>query len=81
MDWSTYYRAYASTPPDLHTSLPTEENIGKKQVVPLKQDVEVADIGCGFGGLLVALAPELPDTLLLGMTTPTLARSSFNNLF
>lgn len=33
----------------------------------LTQDVEVADIGCGFGGLLVALAPALPDKLILGM--------------
>lgn len=33
----------------------------------LTKDVEVADIGCGFGGLLVALAPTMPDTLLLGM--------------
>jgi len=32
----------------------------------LTKDVEVADIGCGFGGLLVALAPKLPDTLMLG---------------
>lgn len=28
--------------------------------------VEVADIGCGFGGLIVSLAPKLPDTLMLG---------------
>lgn len=33
----------------------------------LTKDVEVADIGCGFGGLLVALAPKLPNTLLLGI--------------
>ena len=32
----------------------------------LTKDVEVADIGCGFGGLLVALAPKLPNTLMLG---------------
>lgn len=32
----------------------------------LTRDVEVADIGCGFGGLLVALAPKLPNTLMLG---------------
>jgi len=25
-----------------------------------------ADIGCGFGGLLIALAPLFPDTLMLG---------------
>jgi len=28
---------------------------------------EFADIGCGFGGLLMALAPLFPDTLMLGM--------------
>ncbi|KAF8520266.1 putative methyltransferase [Hysterangium stoloniferum] len=28
---------------------------------------EFADIGCGFGGLLIALAPLFPDTLMLGM--------------
>lgn len=28
---------------------------------------KVADIGCGFGGLLVALAPELKDKLVIGM--------------
>lgn len=32
----------------------------------LRKDVEVADIGCGFGGLLMALAPVIPDTLCLG---------------
>lgn len=34
--------------------------------------VEVADIGCGFGGLIVSLAPKLPDTLMLGMLRPWL---------
>ncbi|KAK7454535.1 tRNA (guanine-N(7)-)-methyltransferase (tRNA(m7G46)-methyltransferase) [Stygiomarasmius scandens] len=28
---------------------------------------EFADIGCGFGGLLISLAPLYPDTLMLGM--------------
>lgn len=27
---------------------------------------EYADVGCGFGGLLVELAPLLPDTVILG---------------
>lgn len=27
---------------------------------------EFADIGCGFGGLLVALAPLFPESLMLG---------------
>ncbi|KAK4687290.1 tRNA (guanine-N7-)-methyltransferase, partial [Tremellales sp. Uapishka_1] len=29
--------------------------------------VEWADVGCGFGGLLTALAPLFPETLMLGM--------------
>lgn len=33
---------------------------------PLNKDVEVIDVGCGFGGLLMALSPKLPDQLLLG---------------
>jgi tRNA (guanine-N7-)-methyltransferase len=28
--------------------------------------VEIVDIGCGFGGLLFALAPRFPQTLMLG---------------
>ncbi|KAJ2914492.1 hypothetical protein MD484_g5922, partial [Candolleomyces efflorescens] len=28
---------------------------------------EFADVGCGFGGLLIALAPQFPDTLMLGL--------------
>jgi tRNA (guanine-N7-)-methyltransferase len=29
--------------------------------------VEFADVGCGFGGLLTALAPQFPRTVMLGM--------------
>ncbi len=29
--------------------------------------VEFADVGCGYGGLLVSLSPLFPDTLMLGM--------------
>ncbi|KND00642.1 tRNA (guanine-N(7)-)-methyltransferase [Spizellomyces punctatus DAOM BR117] len=39
---------------------------------PLKEGqpekfVEFADIGCGYGGLLVSLSPLFPNTLMLGM--------------
>ena len=30
------------------------------------KSVEIADVGCGFGGLLFALAPAYSDTLILG---------------
>lgn len=32
----------------------------------LSKRVTVADVGCGFGGLLVALSTILPDELILG---------------
>ena len=47
MDWSEYYPEFISET--------AGEDMSKPK--PLKQDVEVVDIGCGFGGLLVALAP------------------------
>lgn len=33
----------------------------------LKSPVRFADVGCGFGGLLISLAPMFPDTQILGM--------------
>lgn len=51
MDWSAHY-------PDYFDAADPSNNKGKK--------VEFADVGCGFGGLLIALAPLFPDTLMLG---------------
>ena len=68
MDWAEYYPAFVSS--DSKPELATEQAItpaAPSSLRKLTRQVEVADIGCGFGGLLVALAPELPDTLLLGM--------------
>uniref|UniRef100_G3MQC9 tRNA (guanine-N(7)-)-methyltransferase n=1 Tax=Amblyomma maculatum TaxID=34609 RepID=G3MQC9_AMBMU len=31
------------------------------------KQVEFADVGCGYGGLLVALSPMFPDTYMVGM--------------
>jgi tRNA (guanine-N7-)-methyltransferase len=33
---------------------------------------EFADVGCGFGGLLITLAPLFPDTLMLGQSMPNI---------
>jgi tRNA G46 methylase TrmB len=56
MDWSSYFPHYV------------QEGVSEDSSKPprLTKDVEIVDIGCGFGGLLVALAPKLPDTLTLG---------------
>ncbi|KIW96545.1 tRNA (guanine-N(7)-)-methyltransferase [Cladophialophora bantiana CBS 173.52] len=55
MDWTYHYPAFANS----------EAENGQRHGV--YREVEIADIGCGFGGLLVALAPLLPETLMLGM--------------
>ena len=50
MDWSTHYPKFYN-----------EDGKSKDG-----QKVEWADVGCGFGGLLMSLAPQFPDTLMLG---------------
>ncbi len=67
MDWSSYYPTFVATPEEDQANPRADIDIVIGRARPLKNNVEVADIGCGFGGLLVALAPVLPDTLLLGM--------------
>ena len=34
---------------------------------PKSPRVEFADVGCGFGGLLIKLSPLFPDRLMVGM--------------
>ncbi|KAL2799587.1 putative methyltransferase-domain-containing protein [Aspergillus keveii] len=58
MDWSTHFPAYIN---------PNATQMNAAGARRLLKDVEVVDIGCGFGGLLVGLAPVLPDTLMVGM--------------
>lgn len=58
MDWAKYYPGYVADT--------TDEEVSSGQPRPLKQDVEIVDIGCGYGGLLVALAQILPNKLMLG---------------
>ncbi|WWD01695.1 tRNA (guanine-N(7)-)-methyltransferase [Kwoniella sp. B9012] len=60
MDWSFHYPQYFSYP-DQAEPLPGQNT----------KNVEWADVGCGFGGLLMALAPMFPDTLMLGMEIRT----------
>jgi tRNA (guanine-N7-)-methyltransferase len=70
MDWSTYFPAFVADRDTTTTPSPAETklaNTTNRASGRLTKEVEVVDIGCGFGGLLVALAPALPDTLLLGM--------------
>ena len=68
MDWSQHYPAYVATTEEGQSSSEQNQALTATSAFPkMSQQVEVADIGCGFGGLLFALAPKLPNTLLLGM--------------
>ena len=49
------------------TSHPTATDKGDASSDKPDRDVEFLDIGCGFGGLTVALATIYPDNLSLGM--------------
>ncbi|KAK0252390.1 tRNA (guanine-N(7)-)-methyltransferase (tRNA(m7G46)-methyltransferase) [Friedmanniomyces endolithicus] len=75
MDWSQHYPAFAITPPsstpnnDPKTTTPEPNN--QAPITQISKSVEVADIGCGFGGLLFALAPKMPSTLILGLEIRT----------
>ncbi|KAG8872466.1 tRNA (guanine-N(7)-)-methyltransferase (tRNA(m7G46)-methyltransferase) [Tulasnella sp. 331] len=58
MDWSIHYPKYFAG---------LDEPIASASSSQETKRVEFADIGCGFGGLLMALAPLFPETLMLGM--------------
>lgn len=73
MDWAALYPAYAiKQQPGEQTDLQdeslhiSEQRQHQRSLKSTSKNVEIADIGCGFGGLLFALAPKFPDTLILG---------------
>lgn len=77
MDWSSHFPAYVvpdadrinnnnKNPPLAAVEKGTGNENAPSNIKPLMKPVTVADIGCGFGGLLIALSPLLPDDLILG---------------
>ena len=62
---------YPASPQDIDWAAhyPAFANTGK---VP-----EFADVGCGFGGLLITLAPLFPDTLMLGQSKIHIDRAAY----
>ncbi|OTB09551.1 hypothetical protein M426DRAFT_316105 [Hypoxylon sp. CI-4A] len=71
MDWSTFYPGFVAGTDTQQDSLPdaseSTETTTRELPMKLTKDVDVVDIGCGFGGLLVALSPVMPNHLLVGM--------------
>ncbi|KAE8212861.1 hypothetical protein CF327_g3562 [Tilletia walkeri] len=71
MDWSVHYPAYFPSPSEEASSASSSSSrlphaTGVVSTTSGKK-VEFVDIGCGFGGLLMDLAPVFPDKLMLGM--------------
>lgn len=65
MDWSTHYPSIIKSPEQ--SADDDESSVSIKRRKHENPLVEFADIGCGYGGLLVALSPLFPDKLMLGM--------------
>ncbi len=71
MDWADRYPAFTKNLDSSEQLQPHDSKPNGEAHSEMTQQVEVADIGCGFGGLLFALAPRMPQTLLLGMEIRT----------
>ncbi|XP_072105962.1 tRNA (guanine-N(7)-)-methyltransferase [Mobula birostris] len=63
MDWSQYYPEYFKP----HSDKGHHDDDKDVTDNNLKFQVEFADIGCGYGGLLVELSPLFPNSLILGL--------------
>lgn len=67
MDWSKHFPAFFPPQQNTEKRSPSEESpFNVHQQSPQRKRVEFADIGCGYGGLLVALSTIFPETLMLG---------------
>ena len=62
MDWHPLYPDRVK--PKVKVTTGSEVKVNEDQDEP---KVRFADIGCGYGGLLVQLSPMFPDKLMLGM--------------
>nr|XP_033795857.1 tRNA (guanine-N(7)-)-methyltransferase isoform X2 [Geotrypetes seraphini] len=64
MDWAEYYPEFFKP---LNPDIKHDDGKDLTEASTPKAQVEFADIGCGYGGLLVELSPLFPDTLMLGL--------------
>ena len=81
MNWAEHYPAFAMKDKSGECDSKSEDHLTdranhvavpqvEQQNLPkITKDVEVADIGCGYGGLLIALSQVLPDKLILGKSS------------
>lgn len=82
VDWSSYFPAFftpasGAAPAGKGQGGDADPEAGAPEPPPRQRDgaatsggpplVQFADVGCGFGGLMVALSPMFPGTLTVGM--------------
>ncbi|ESO10415.1 hypothetical protein HELRODRAFT_91834 [Helobdella robusta] len=65
-NWSELYPAYFNDEDGVSRDCQTG-NIDGDDRNKSKRQVEIADVGCGYGGLLIELSTLMPDKLILGM--------------
>lgn len=73
-DWAEHYPAYYKSEVEKTPGIP-ENEVAEEKASPIQSGgtgvpdlkVRFADIGCGFGGLLVKLAVIFPEKLMVGM--------------
>ena len=64
MDWPSHFPAFFAEAGAGAAAAAVEAGEGK---VAARPEVTIADIGCGFGGLLTTLSPLFPNELILGI--------------
>ncbi|MCL7023565.1 hypothetical protein MKW94_023875 [Papaver nudicaule] len=58
---------YSSHYPHYYPSEETGNEVGNSIPKPRFKKIQFADVGCGFGGLLISLSTLFPDTLMIGL--------------
>ena len=69
MNWAEHYAALVEQTNHEDKSDPNKTSQNGGTPPDRTKQVEIADIGCGYGGLIFALSPKLPDKLILGLAT------------
>lgn len=67
MDWSPHYPAFINAKTTGTTDTTTASTAPPPLLTATAPHPTIADIGCGFGGLLLALSPLFPNDLILGL--------------
>eukprot|EP01045_Picozoa_sp_COSAG04_P024449 COSAG04_NODE_3052_length_3234_cov_1.629984_1_plen_609_part_00 len=64
VDWHASFPQHF---PPLPAPAADDDGVAALALEPAPKAVEWVDVGCGYGGLLMAMAPAFPETLMLGM--------------